>query len=178
MLRESGSGTARPASSRRRGGAVWLWVLISLAAGAGAIALYVTAIIQASALLGTAGYPGNFPASPLGVRTIAILVLAIAGLVVCAAMALTGLVALFGRRWATILYGLAVFAGFLIAAASALLGNSPTYTDPVSRFGVDHNGAPLGGLPMWGAVIVMLLMLCSLALTRSVYGYALARSGR
>lgn len=160
----------------RRPGAMWLWVLVSLAAGAGAIALYITAIIQCSALLGTAGYPGNFSASPLGVRTITILVIAIAGLVVVAAMAFTGLFALFGQRWATVLYGLAVFVGFLLAAASVLLGNERDYSDPVSRFGVDHNGAPLAGLPMWGALIVMFLMLVSLALTRPVYRYAVERS--
>ena len=161
----------------RRPGAMWLWVLVSLAAGAGAIALHVTAIIQCSALLGTMGYPGNFPASPLGVRTITILVIAIAGLVTVAAMAFAGLFALFGQRWATVLYGLAVFVGFLFAAASALLGNERDYTDPVSRFGIDHNGAPLAGLPMWGAVIVMFLFLFSLLLTRPVYRYALERSG-
>lgn len=156
---------------------MWLWVLVSLAAGAGAIALYVTAIIQCSALLGTAGYPGNFPASPLGVRTITILVIAIAGLVTVAAMAFTGFFALFGQRWATVLYGLAVFVGFLLAAVSVLLGNPRDYTDPVSRFGYDHNGAPLAGLPMWGALIVMFLMLFSLALSRPVYRYAVQRSG-
>lgn len=161
----------------RRPGAMWLWVVVSLAAGAGAIALHVTAIVQCSALLGTMGYPGSFPGSPLGVRTITILVLAIAGLVVCAAMAFTGLFALFGQRWATALYGLAVFAGFLAAAVAALLGNERAYSDPVSRFGIDHNGAPLAGLPMWGAVIVMLLMLFSLMLTRPVYRYAQERSG-
>ncbi len=155
----------------------WLWALVSLAAGAGAIALYVTAIVQCSALLGTTGYPGNFPASPLGVRTIIILVVAIAGLVTCAAMALTGLFALFRQRWATVLYGLAVFAGFLLAAASALLGNERDYSDPVSRFGIDHNGAPLAGLPMWGAVIVMVLMLLSLALTRPVLRSVDRRTG-
>lgn len=161
----------------RRGGAVWLWVLVSLAAGAGAIALDVTGIIQCSALLGTAGYPGNFPASPLGVRTITVLILAIAGLVLCAAMAFTGLFALFGQRWAAALYGLATFAGFLVVAAEVLLGNARGYTDPVSRYGVDHNGAPLDGLPMWGGVIVMFLFLFSLILTKRVYQYALARSG-
>ncbi|MEC4612161.1 hypothetical protein [Tsukamurella tyrosinosolvens] len=164
-------------ASVRRPGAMWLWVLVSLAAGAGAIALYVTAIIQCSALLGTTGYPGNFPASPLGVRTITILIIAIAGLVAVAAMAFTGLFALFGQRWATMLYGLASFVSFLLAAASVLLGNARDYTDPVSRFGVDHNGAPLAGLPMWGALIVMFLMLFSLALTRPVYRYAVERSG-
>lgn len=156
---------------------MWLWVLVSLAAGAGAIALYVTAIIQCSALLGTTGYPGNFPASPLGVRTITILIIAIAGLVTVAAMAFTGLFALFGQRWATLLYGLAVFAGFLLAAASVLLGNPRDYSDPVSRFGIDYNGAPLAGLPMWGALIVMFLCLLSLGLTRPVYRYAVERSG-
>ncbi|MGX9294575.1 hypothetical protein [Tsukamurella paurometabola] len=164
-------------SKPSRPGAMWLWVLVSLAAGAGAIALYVTAIIQCSALLGTIGYPGNFPASPLGVRTITILIIAIAGLVAVAAMAFTGLFALFGQRWATALYGLAAFVSVLLAAASALLGNARDYTDPVSRFGVDHNGAPLAGLPMWGAVIVMFLMLLSLVLTRPVYRYAVERSG-
>lgn len=156
---------------------MWLWVLVSLAAGAGAIALYVTAILQCSSLLGTVGYPGNFPSSPLGVRTITVLALAIAGLVICAVMAFTGLFALFGVRWATVLYGLSVFAGFLAAAASVLLGNAKTYTDPVSRYGVDHNGAPLAGLPMWGGVIVMFLFLFSLMLTKSVYRYALERRG-
>ena len=161
----------------RRPGAMWLWVLVSLAAGAGAIALYVTAIIQCSALLGTTGYPGNFPGSPLGVRTITVLIVAIAGLVICAAMAFTGLFALFGQRWAAALYGLATFAGFLLAAGSVLLGNARGYTDPVSRFGVDHNGAPLAGLPMWGGVIVMFLFLFSLILTRPVYRYAVERRG-
>ncbi|TWS20692.1 hypothetical protein FK529_04960 [Tsukamurella asaccharolytica] len=161
----------------RRPGAMWLWIPVSLAAGAGAIALYVTAIIQCSALLGTAGYPGSFPTSPLGVRTITILIIAIVGLGAVAAMAFTGLFALFGQRWATLLYGLVTFVGFLLAAASVLLGNPRAYADPVSRFGVDHNGAPLAGLPMWGALIVMFLMLVSLALTRPVYRYAVERSG-
>lgn len=156
---------------------MWLWVLVSLAAGAGAIALYVTAIIQCSALLGTTGYPGNFPGSPLGVRTITVLIVAIAGLVICAAMAFTGLFALFGQRWAAAMYGLATFAGFLLAAGAVLLGNARGYTDPVSRFGVDHNGAPLAGLPMWGGVIVMFLFLFSLILTRPVYRYAVERRG-
>lgn len=156
---------------------MWLWALISLAAGAGAIALDVTAIIQTSALLGTAGYPGNFPASPMGMRTITVLGLAIAGLVACAAMALTGLFALFGVRWAVVLYGTATFVGFLIVAAEVALAIPREYTDLVSQYGADRNGQPLEGLPMWGGVIVMLLFLASLALTRSVYRYALAKNG-
>lgn len=160
----------------RRGLAVWAWVLASLAAGVGVIALGVTAIIQCSALFGTTGYPGSFPSSPLGVRTIAVLIVAIIALVACAAMALTGLFALFGVRWATILYGFAVFSAFLAVAVLVLLGNSRAYDDPVSRYGFDRNGAPLDGLPMWGGVLVMFLLLGSLALTRSVYRYSLARN--
>ncbi|GAA1008876.1 hypothetical protein [Tsukamurella strandjordii] len=160
----------------RRGGAVWLWVLVSLAAGAGAIALDVFAIVQTSALLGTQGYPGNFPSSPLGMRTITVMVLAIAGLVVCALMALTGLFALFGVRWAGLAYAAVTFIGFIIVAAEVLLGIPREYTDPVSQYGVNHNGQPLDGLPMWGGVIVMFLFLASLILTRSAYRYALARS--
>ncbi|ADG80532.1 Integral membrane protein OS=Tsukamurella paurometabola (strain ATCC 8368 / DSM / CCUG 35730/ CIP 100753 / JCM 10117 / KCTC 9821 / NBRC 16120 / NCIMB 702349/ NCTC 13040) OX=521096 GN=Tpau_3961 PE=4 SV=1 [Tsukamurella paurometabola] len=172
----SGSGSAPARSGRRRGGGVWLWALVSLAAGGGAIALDVFAIIQTSALLGTQGYPGNFPSSPLGVRTIMVMVLAIAGLVVCALMALTGLFALFGVRWAAIAFALVTFAGFLIVAGEVLLGIPRDYTDPVSQYGVNYNGQPLDGLPLWGAVIVMFLFLASLVLTRSAYRYALARS--
>jgi hypothetical protein len=154
---------------------MWLWIPVSLATGAGAVALGVTGIMQASALLGTVGYPGTFPTSALGMRTVAVMVASIALLVAVAAMALCGLFALFGVRTATALYALAVFAGFLLAAGSALLGIPQTYDDPVSRFGVDHNGQPLDGLPMWGAALVMLMFLATLALTRPVYRYAMSR---
>lgn len=156
---------------------MWLWALVSLAAGAGAIALGVTGIVQCSALFGTTGYPGNFPSSPLGVRTIAVMVLCIGSLVACAVMAFAGLFALFGVRWAVLLYALATFLGFLAITGQVLLANPVGYTDPVSRYGVDYNGHPLAGLPMWGGVIVLILFLASLALTKPVYRYALARSG-
>lgn len=154
---------------------MWLWVLVSLATGGGAIALGFAGIIQASALLGTAGYPGAFPTSPLGLRTLAVMAACIGLLVAAGAMALTGLFALFGVRAATALYAVATFAGFLLAAGATLLAIPQSYDDPVSTFGVDHNGQPLGGLPMWGAALVMLMFLATLALTRPTYRYALAR---
>lgn len=163
-------------ASVRRGGGVWLWALVSLAAGGGAIALDIFAIVQTSALLGTQGYPGNFPSSPLGVRTIAVMALAIAGLVGCALMALTGLLALFGVRWAALAYAFVTFLGFIGVAAEVMLGIPREYDDPVSQYGVNYNGQPLEGLPMWGGVIVMFLFLGSLVLTRSAYRYAVERS--
>lgn len=154
---------------------MWLWVLVSLATGAGAVALGSAGIVQASALLGTTGYPGAFPTSALGLRTIAVMVACIGLLVTAGAMALTGLFALFGVRVATGLYALATFAGFLLAAGATLLAIPQDYHDPVSSYGVAYNGQPLGGLPMWGSAAVMVMFVATLALTRPTYRYALAR---
>ncbi len=161
----------------RRGPAVLLWALVSLACGAGSTALAVGGILQASALLATGGPDGaaGFVSSPLGLRTVAVLACCIAALIACGAMALLGLPSLFGAAWAVLLFAAAVFAGFALSACLVLLGLPHTYTDAVSRYAADHNGQPMGGILASAAACLMVLYVAALALTRPVYRYALTR---
>ncbi|GAA4386663.1 hypothetical protein [Tsukamurella soli] len=161
----------------RRGPAVLLWVLVSLACGAGSAALAVAGIVQTSALLAAGGPDGaaGLVSSPLGVRTAAVLAVCIASLVVCAALAVLGLPGLFGVRWAAALFWAAAFVEFALSAGLVLLGLRRSYTDATSVYAIDHNGQPMAGLLAVAAAALMVGYVLVLALTRRLYAWTLTR---
>lgn len=133
--------------------------------------------MQASSLLAAGGPdgPAGFATSPVGIRTVAVMAACIVALGACAAMALLGLPSLFGVRWSVLLFAIAVAVGFASTTAMALLGLPESYTDPVSRYAIDHNGQPMSGTLAVCAAILMIGFVLALALTRSLYRHALRR---